>query len=85
MVNFKLCCVILLIGFLQAYGIEINSCVPEKQNASECTTTVNIPRGGVKGLRVGPDFVVRGKLVYFKNCKIGKLVIFKLQVPTNNF
>ena len=75
----------LLIGFLRANRIEINSCVPEKQNVSQCTTLVNIPRGGVKGLRVGPDFVVRGKLVYFKNCKTGKLVIFKLQVPTNNF
>ena len=65
----KIGCIILIFCLLQAKGIKINSCVPAKQNYSECTTFINIPKGGVKGLRVGPEFVVEGKLIYFQSNK----------------
>ena len=63
MIHFKFGCIIFIVCFLQATGLSINSCVPDKQNDSECSTYLYIPKGGLKGLKVGPQFIVKGKLL----------------------
>ena len=54
--------VTLLILLPCAYGdkLEINDCSAEKPNHPNCTVDVFIPEGGLEGLRVGPEFVVKG-------------------------
>ena len=62
MIKFKFGCLIFIVCILQASGLSINECVAAKQNDTECTTLVMIPKGGLKGLRVGPKFVIKGKI-----------------------
>ena len=45
-----------------AYGdkVEINYCSAEQPNHTNCITNVFTPEGGLQGLWVGPEFVVKG-------------------------
>ena len=46
---------------VRADGIKVNSCDHTNQIDSDCTTKIYIPNGGLKGLPVGPEFVVEGQ------------------------
>ena len=60
MIKLKLWVFILLVGIIHAEGLSINSCVPSKQNGKKCNTNIYITKGSKKGLRVGPDFSLKG-------------------------
>ena len=62
MTKLKLFWSIITIWLVQADGIKINSCDHTTLNDSDCSTKVYIPNGGLKGLPVGPEFVVEGYL-----------------------
>ena len=65
MTKFKLYWLVLTIWLVHSDGIKVNLCELRRQNEPDCTTKVYIPNGGLKGLLVGPEFVVEGFWKFF--------------------
>ena len=60
MIKLKFWVFIFIVGIIHANGLSINSCVPAKQNDKKCNTNIYITKGSKKGLRVGPEFILKG-------------------------